>query len=354
MIALLSVAFAIAATTVAPDGRAQCGANRSTCSGCHDGSRAPFAARAAWHADHAFADVCAVCHGGVPDATEARAAHAGLVAPLAGETQCGSCHGEASATLARRYVVEDAGAATHAAIGNDMSDGASGGASGTSGTSGVSGGANNGVAAVLAVLIGVLGLGWVVAARDRDALRRMLDSVRNRVRDPEWSPYVGGVVLGLVVAVSMGIFGHRLSGAGAYQHLSGFVGKALAPRSMYWMHVVPTGFTWDVQVVVGAIAGAFVSSRLAGTFRWRTMPDSGWREVFGTSVALRWAIAFFGSMLTEIGGGLAGGCTASLAVSGGAVLAPAAFIFMMGMFAGGIPTLAVVTRLGSRHGGGRV
>ncbi len=215
-------------------------------------------------------------------------------------------------------------------------------------------GANNAVAEFLAVLIGALGLVWVVAARDRADLRRWLDRVRNYVRDPEWSPYVGGVVLGLTVAVSMGLFGHRLSGAGAYQHLSGFVGKMLAPRSMYWMHVVPTGFTWDVQVVVGAIAGAFVSSRVAGTFRWRTMPDSGWRDVFGTSVALRWAIAFFGSMLTEIGGGLAGGCTASLAVSGGAVLAPAAFIFMMGMFAGGIPTLALVSRLGRRQGGGRV
>jgi len=66
---------------------------------------------------------------------------------------------------------------------------------------------------------------------------------------------------------------------------------------------------------ITAFDPARVSSRLAGTFRWRTMPDSGWSEVFGKSVALRWAIAFFGSMLTEIGGGLAGGCTASLAVS---------------------------------------
>lgn len=176
----------------------------------------------------------------------------------------------------------------------------------------------------------------------------LLARLFDRIRRPDWSPYLGGVVLGLVVAVSMGVFGHRLSGAGAYQHLSGVVGKQLAPHSVYWMHVVPTGFTWDVQVVIGAIAGAFVSSRLAGTFRWRTMPDSGWSGVFGGSVALRWAIAFFGSMLTEIGGGLAGGCTASLAVSGGAVLAPAAFIFMMGMFAGGIPTLALVTRARAR------
>ena len=65
---------------------------------------------------------------------------------------------------------------------------------------------------------------------------------------------------------------------------------------------------------------------------------------FGGSVARRWLVAFVGSMLTEIGGGIAGGCTASLAVSGGAVLAPAAFLFMMAMFAGGIPTAALVFR----------
>jgi uncharacterized protein len=170
----------------------------------------------------------------------------------------------------------------------------------------------------------------------------------DRLRRPEWSPYLGGVALGLVAAISMGVFGHRLSGAGAYQHLSGFVGQQLSPRSVYWMHVVPTGFTWDVQLAVGAVLGAFVSSRLAGTFCVRTMPDTGWREVFGDSVTLRWAIAFFGSMLTELGGGLAGGCTASLAISGGAALAPAAFLFMMGMFAGGIPALALVTRLRRR------
>jgi hypothetical protein len=170
----------------------------------------------------------------------------------------------------------------------------------------------------------------------------------DRLRRPEWSPYLGGVALGLVAAISMGVFGHRLSGAGAYQHLSGYVGQGLAPQSVYWKHVVPTGFTWDVQLAIGAVFGAFVSSRLAGTFRVRTMPDTGWREVFGDSVALRWAIAFAGSMLTELGGGLAGGCTASLAVSGGAVLAPAAFLFMRGMFAGGIPALALVTRARSR------
>ena len=159
-----------------------------------------------------------------------------------------------------------------------------------------------------------------------------------------WSPYVAGVGLGLVVAVSMAIFGHRLSGAGAYQHLSGFVGRRAMPDAMYWRHVVPTGLTWDVLVLVGAIGGAFVASLLSGEFRIRTMPDRQWTDAFGPSVARRWLLAFAGSILTEVGGGIAGGCTASLAVSGGAALAPAAFVFMAGMFASGIPTALFLYR----------
>jgi uncharacterized protein len=167
--------------------------------------------------------------------------------------------------------------------------------------------------------------------------------VRLSFRHP-WSPYLAGIGLGLVVTVSMAIFGHRLSGAGAYQHLSGFAGRPLAPGSMYWRSIVPTGVTWDVLVLVGSVLGAFVAARLAGEFAFRTMPDRQWVDVFGPSVARRWLLAFVGSVLTEIGGGVAGGCTASLAVSGGAVLAPAAFVFMLGMFAGGIPTALWIYR----------
>lgn len=165
-----------------------------------------------------------------------------------------------------------------------------------------------------------------------------------RAFDPLRSPYVAGIGLGIVVTVSMAIFGHRLSGAGAYQHLSGYVGRPVAPRSMYWNHIVPTGATWDVFVLLGALFGAFTAAKLSGEFAFRTIPESQWISAFGGSVARRWLLAWVGSLLTEIGGGLAGGCTASLAVSGGAVFSPAAFLFMAAMFAGGIPTALLVHR----------
>jgi hypothetical protein len=166
----------------------------------------------------------------------------------------------------------------------------------------------------------------------------------NVLRRKEWSPYVAGALLGVLVAISLGIFGHRLSGAGAYQQLSAPLGRAAAPYSTFYAFVTQSGITWDVLVLFGGLVGAFVSSRLSGTFRLRTMPDAQWQGVFGASVVRRWMLAFAGSMLTEVGAGLAGGCTASLAVSGGALLAPAAFLFMVGMFAGGIPTAMLLYR----------
>lgn len=166
----------------------------------------------------------------------------------------------------------------------------------------------------------------------------------NLFRRKEWSPYLAGALLGVVVAVSLGVFGHRLSGAGAYQQLTTPLGRAAEPASTYFNHVSQSGMGWDAWVLVGGILGAFAASKLSRTFRFRTMPDAQWQDVFGPSVARRWLLAFAGSMLTEIGGGIAGGCTASLAVSGGVLLAPSAFLFMAGMFAGGIPTAVIIYR----------
>jgi hypothetical protein len=184
--------------------------------------------------------------------------------------------------------------------------------------------------------------GGVLVRRDRR--KRRGAALPFRIRDVEWSPYVAGALLGLLVAVSMAVFGHRLSGGGAYQYLAGRIGRVLAPHAVFFRYVVPARADWELVMVGGALLGAFMAARSSNTFRLRTMPDSGWQAVFGTSVTVRWAVAFFGAALTGIAAGIAGGCTASLAVSGGAALAPGAFAFIAGMFAGGIPTAWLVYR----------
>ena len=96
-----------------------------------------------------------------------------------------------------------------------------------------------------------------------------------------------------------------------------------------------------------SLSSKVILSFLAGTFSamlaWVVIDFNGFyrmsSHVSGESfLDIYTQQAFIGAVLVQFGAGIAGGCTSGLAISGGAVLAPGAFIFMAGMFLGGIPT----------------
>jgi hypothetical protein len=176
---------------------------------------------------------------------------------------------------------------------------------------------------------------YVVLRRELTKARRPLVAW---LRDKTWNPYAAGVLLGLVVAFSEVICGRPLAASGAFDKLAAYLGRALFPNSQYYGHIMTPGITWQVWLIVGVLAGSFASSKLSGEARLRWLPDTQWQPRFGANRKLRLLIAFLGAVLVQVGAGIAGGCTSGLAISGGAVLAPAAFLFMAGMFAGGIPT----------------
>lgn len=161
------------------------------------------------------------------------------------------------------------------------------------------------------------------------------------LRQKEWSPYLAGALLGVVYIVSIAVAGIVPGGSGAFENVGGLIARYIAPgiaTNTYFKFVMPPGISWEVLLLVGVFVGAFVSAKLSGDFKLAPVPDAQWRRVFGPSVWKRWLIAFAGGIILEIGAGIAGGCTSGLAVGGGLFLAPAAFIFMAGMFASGIPT----------------
>jgi hypothetical protein len=82
----------------------------------------------------------------------------------------------------------------------------------------------------------------------------------------------------------------------------------------------------------------------SGTFRLRWNDDPLWQKVFGSSRLKRFVIGFFSAVIIQYGAGIAGGCTSGLAISGGQLLAPSAFLFMAGMFASGIVAALLVYR----------
>ncbi len=167
------------------------------------------------------------------------------------------------------------------------------------------------------------------------------------LRRKSWSPYLAGALLGLLYVVSVAFSGVVIGASGAFENLAGLVAKVIAPalaNNTYFRFVMPPGISWEVVMLLGVIVGAFVSAKLSGSFRWSRLPDPQWRAVFGQSVWKRWLVAFVGGIILEYGAGIAGGCTSGLAVGGGLFLAPAAFIFMGGMFASGIPTAMIMYR----------
>lgn len=279
-----------------------------------------------WHVDHAFGDLCGACHAGDPTASSKEAAHRGILQPLADPSlSCAGCHTTDVPTFVERY---------HAAALRPMPavPTASASAIAASPPRLVASLADRVLACLAALLSGAL---YFVLRRERVSARRPLVAW---LRDKTWSPYAAGVLLGLVVAFSEVVFGRPLAAAGAFDKLAAYPGRWLFPASQYYGHIMTPGITWQVWLLVGVLAGSFASSKLSGQARLRWLPDTAWQPRFGNSRKVRLCVAFSGAVLVQVGAGIAGGCTSGLAISGGAVLAPGAFLFMAGMFAGGIPT----------------
>ncbi|NDJ76433.1 MAG: YeeE/YedE family protein [Chloroflexi bacterium] len=119
----------------------------------------------------------------------------------------------------------------------------------------------------------------------------------------------------------------------------------LEDQYLFFARISPKGISWMVWLLVGIFLGSLVSALLSGGFRLSLMPHSDqWRAVFGSQVWKRWGLVFAGSILIAVAAGIAGGCTSGLAIAKGVQLAPAAFLFIMGMFITGPITAALVYR----------
>jgi hypothetical protein len=94
--------------------------------------------------------------------------------------------------------------------------------------------------------------------------------------------------------------------------------------------------------------GGMLGAATSGTLQWGKKssfnPDEQWKSIFGPQIWKRWVLAFVGAIILEYAAGIAGGCTSGLAISGGMLLAPAAYLFIAGMFASGIVTAFLIYR----------
>lgn len=171
------------------------------------------------------------------------------------------------------------------------------------------------------------------------------------IRKDTWSPYSAGILLGLVGIAAVWASDSLLGASGAFENLAGLIGKALAPKlfdNMYFNFIMPPGFTYGVLLLVGIFFGGMLGAATSGTLLWgkreAANSDPQWKRIFGPQVWKRWLLVFLGAIVLEYSAGIAGGCTSGLAISGGMLLAPSAFVFIAGMFASGILTTLLIYR----------
>ena len=175
--------------------------------------------------------------------------------------------------------------------------------------------------------------------------------ILNYLRKETWSPYVAGILLGLVGILAVWVSNSLLGASGAFENLAGLIGKAIAPirfNNMYFNFIMPPGITWGVILLVGVFFGGLAGAATSRTLKWgkkdAANSDAQWQRIFGPQTWKRWVLGFFGAILLEYAAGIAGGCTSGLAISGGMLLVPAAFLFIGGMFASGIVTALIIYR----------
>ena len=149
------------------------------------------------------------------------------------------------------------------------------------------------------------------------------------------NPYLGGVLLGLVLLAANFVAGRGLGASGAIKSTIVASMSAVAPGSAEKSGFVKefreshTGNpmkTWLVFEMMGVIVGGFLSGALAGRLKFKVEHSPK------ITSKKRLLLALTGGVLFGFGSQLGRGCTSGSALSGMAVLSLGGFITMAAIF----------------------
>ncbi len=166
--------------------------------------------------------------------------------------------------------------------------------------------------------------------------------------DKAWSPYVAGILIGLLQIPAFLIIETALGASSSYvtvgAGIAGLFDASLLNIDYVARHVTANPKNlWQVALVAGIGFGAFASMKMSGAVRAPISPI--WAKALGTSSAgLRYAVAFVAGFLMLLGARIADGCTSGHGLSGMAQLSIGSTVAVAAMFAGGIATALLLLR----------
>jgi uncharacterized membrane protein YedE/YeeE len=149
------------------------------------------------------------------------------------------------------------------------------------------------------------------------------------------NPYVGGVLLGIVLLAANFISGRGLGASGAIKSVVVTAETAIAPvaseksgfvQEFRQSHQGNPMKTWLVFEMTGVLVGGFLSGAFAGRLKLKVEHSPN------ITSKKRLLLALTGGVLFGFGSQLGRGCTSGSALSGMAVLSLGGFITMMAIF----------------------
>lgn len=168
------------------------------------------------------------------------------------------------------------------------------------------------------------------------------------LRDKSWSPYAAGILIGLLQIPAFLLIETALGTSSSYvtiaAHAAALVDSSVGKMEYLAKHMYGAKNLWQLAMVVGIVAGAFLSMRLSGARRQAISPL--WQRVVGIeSLSARAPMAFAGGFIMVLGARIADGCTTGHGLSGIAQLAVGSSVAVAAMFAGAIATALMMKRV---------
>ncbi|WP_291843891.1 YeeE/YedE thiosulfate transporter family protein [Bradyrhizobium sp.] len=163
-----------------------------------------------------------------------------------------------------------------------------------------------------------------------------------------WSPYIAGILIGLLQIPAFLIIETALGASSSYvtvgAGIAGLFDSSLFNIDYVARHVTANAKNlWQVALVAGIGFGAFASMKMSGAARASISPI--WAKALGTSsTGSRYAVAFAAGFLMLFGARIADGCTSGHGLSGMAQLSVGSTVAVAAMFVGGIATASLLLR----------
>lgn len=174
-----------------------------------------------------------------------------------------------------------------------------------------------------------------------------MDTIVAKFSDPQWSPYVVGVGLGVLSWLTFLLSDRPLGVSTAFSKTAGMIEKAIrgpkVAQKLYYQENKPV-IDWEWMLVIGLFFGALTSSLMAGTFHWEWMPDM-WERTFGDNVLLRLGVALTGGICVGFGARWGCGCTSGHGISGNLQLVLASWLASACFFLGGMGTAMFIYKV---------